>query len=66
MKNAVHKIIILIYTILIVFCLTRLAHLEPNRLAQILEIMLAAVTIVKAIHSISVGSVPEDIETAGE
>lgn len=66
MKKTVHKIIILIYTILIVFCLTRLAHLEPNRLAQILEIMLAAVTIVKALHAIGVGSVPEDIDAAGE
>jgi len=54
MKNTVHKIIILVYTILIVFCLTRLAVLEPNRLAQILEIMLAAVTIIKALSALKI------------
>lgn len=66
MKNAVHKILILVYTALIVFCLTRLAVLEPNRLAQILEIMLAAVTVVKALHSISIGSITEDCDTTGD
>lgn len=64
MKKTFHKIIILIYTILIVFCLTRLAVLEPNRLAQILEIMLAAVTIVKALHSLSISSISEDHNAA--
>ena len=55
-----HKIIIIVYTLLIVFCLMRLATLEPNRLAQILEIMLAAVTVIKALQSITIGSLPED------
>ena len=60
MKTAVHKIINLIYAILIVFCLTRLAVLEPNRLAQILERMLSVVAVLKALNSITTGPLPED------
>ena len=60
------KIVILIYTLLVVFCLTRLAQLEPNKLAQILEIMLAAATIVKTLQSISLGSPPEDCDTEAD
>jgi len=60
MKNTVHKIIILVYTILIVFCLTRLAVLEPNRLAQILEIMLAVATVIKALSALKITFLPND------
>jgi len=66
MKTVVHKLITLIYTGLIIFCLTRLALLEQNKLAQILEIMLAAVTVIKTLHSISISSISEDCEATEE
>ena len=58
-----NKILIFAYTLLVVFCLTRLAALESNQLAQIVEIILALVTIVKAMKSDSIGFLSENNDT---